>query len=74
MNRIAALTSKAMGEVHLEYVTLKTLIAVGRIMGCTIKSNMKKKLALAFLADHQEPAEEATMLHAVIQQQIIAVC
>ena len=39
VNRIAALTSLAMGELDLEDVTLKMLIAVGRIMGCTIKSN-----------------------------------
>ena len=36
VNRIAALTSKAMGELDLEDVTLKMLIAVGRIIGCTI--------------------------------------
>ena len=59
VNRIAALTSLAMGELDLEDVTLKMLIAVGRIMGCTIKSNLKKKLALAILADHQEPSELA---------------
>ena len=78
VNRIAALTSAAMEELDLDDLTLKMLIAVGRITGCTIKSNLKKKLALAILTDHQESAElaatEAIMRHAVIQQQIIAVC